>query len=159
MAGCWVGVSVDGWGGGMDTGEGEEWRGPLWSRAGGGGTCRQVVRASRLGPRLVSGWTPSRAPQPHQAPPDQEGGDPQVETAASWYLPISTRDLGRPHSTAHAAPTRWPGTEELGGPCPLWRVLRRARLVAAPQFLVLLAILGAPQPLCLCVLLCLFGTL
>lgn len=66
MAGCWVGVSVDSWGGGADTGEGGGAEGATVEQNGGGGTCRQVVRASRPGPRLVSGWTLSRAPS---APP------------------------------------------------------------------------------------------
>lgn len=82
-----------------------------------------------------------------------------METAASWYLPISTSDLGQPHSTAHAAPTWWPGTEALGGAMPPLEGLEEGPSRGCPQLLVLLAILGAPQPLCLCVLLCLFGTL
>lgn len=49
-----------------------------------------------------------------------------------------------PHPHGGLEPRRW------GGPCPLWRVLRRDRPVAAPSFWCCWSFLGLPS-LCVCV--------
>ena len=66
MAGCWAGVSVDGWGGGMDTGEGGGMEGATVEQSGGWRDVPAGGQGQQAGPAAGEWLDPEQGPS---APP------------------------------------------------------------------------------------------